>query len=77
MSINSFHHRGADWLAEGLCAVAWAEDGLIEAVEGTACPGVFGVQWRRERGVAGRPGDQRNPEARLFREMVAAAARGR
>ena len=34
VKVNSFHHQAIDRLGLGLRAVAWAEDGVIEAVEG-------------------------------------------
>ncbi len=44
--VDSYHHQAAATLGEGLEAVAWAPDGVIEAVE---MPGarsfVLGVQW--------------------------------
>ena len=55
--VNSIHHQAVDQLGGGLAAVAWAEDGTIEAIEGTE-PGWFlrGVQWHPEKlpGLAGR-----------------------
>jgi putative glutamine amidotransferase len=71
--INSFHHQGVDRLAPGLRAVARAEDGLVEAVEATEHPWVFGVQWHPERGEAEAPEDRRNPNRRLFWAFVEAS----
>jgi len=34
LKVNSFHHQAVKELGEGLKAVAWAPDGVIEAVEG-------------------------------------------
>src|SRR3954447_3531572 len=31
--VNSFHHQAADRIGEGLRAVAWSPDGVVEAVE--------------------------------------------
>jgi putative glutamine amidotransferase len=46
---TSHHHQGIDRLAEGLTAVGWSDDGLIEAVEADAgSPWVLGVQWHPE-----------------------------
>ena len=70
----TLHHQSVDLLGDGLKAVAWEEDGTIEAVE--AGPSevdglsgfVLGVQWHPERG----------DDPRLFTALVgAAAARGR
>lgn len=46
--VNSLHHQAVDRLAPGLVAVAWAEDGVIEALEAPAKRFVFGVQWHPE-----------------------------
>jgi putative glutamine amidotransferase len=68
--VNSFHHQGIDRLGEGLHAVAWSPDGLVEAVE-AADGGAFtvGVQWHAECLV------ERLEHARLFRAFVDAAER--
>jgi putative glutamine amidotransferase len=74
--INSFHHQGIDRLAPGLRAAVWAEDGLVEGVEGaegTEHPWLFGVQWHPERGEAESPADERDPDRRLFWAFIDAA----
>jgi putative glutamine amidotransferase len=73
--INSFHHQGIDRLAPGLRATVWAEDGLVEGVEGTDHAWMYGVQWHPERGEAEAPRDQRDPDRRLLWEFVDAARR--
>jgi putative glutamine amidotransferase len=49
VEVNSMHHQAIDRLGEGLREVAWAPDGVIEAVE---MPDedrfVLGVQWHPE-----------------------------
>jgi gamma-glutamyl-gamma-aminobutyrate hydrolase PuuD len=68
--VPTHHHQAVDLLGEGLKAVAWEEDGLIEAVE--AGPSeldglsgfVLGVQWHPEQG----------DDPRLFGALVAAAS---
>ncbi len=69
-SVNSAHHQAVREVAPGLKAVAWAQDGVIEAVE--SCDGqrgfMLGVQWHPERIVAKCP-EQR----RLFEKFVSAA----
>jgi putative glutamine amidotransferase len=53
VAVNSSHHQSADAAGDGLRVVAHcAEDGVIEALEGTA-PGhfVLAVQWHPERSV--------------------------
>jgi putative glutamine amidotransferase len=64
--INSFHHQGIDRLGEGLRAVAWADDGLVEAVEAIDYPWVVGVQWHPERGEVEIREDHRHPDWHLF-----------
>jgi putative glutamine amidotransferase len=46
--VASFHHQAIDGLGEGLRAVAWARDGVIEAVEHESHPFCIGVQWHPE-----------------------------
>jgi putative glutamine amidotransferase len=61
---NSAHHQGIRDLSPELTAVAWAEDGVVEAVEYRA-PGAAwtcGVQWHPERKVEDSTGTNR----RLF-----------
>jgi putative glutamine amidotransferase len=48
MAVNSFHHQGVDRLGSGLHAVAWAEDGVIEGIEGRGKSFLLGVQWHAE-----------------------------
>jgi putative glutamine amidotransferase len=71
--INSFHHQGVDRLAPSLEATVWAEDGLVEGVEGTEHPWMYGVQWHPERGEAESPADERDPDRRLLWAFVQAA----
>lgn len=47
IEVNSLHHQAIENLGRGLRAVGWADDGVIEAVEGESEP-VFGVQWHPE-----------------------------
>ncbi|HEX6519002.1 MAG TPA: gamma-glutamyl-gamma-aminobutyrate hydrolase family protein [Streptosporangiaceae bacterium] len=68
--VPTHHHQAVDLLGDGLTAVAWEEDGLIEAIEagpselGAMSGFVLGVQWHPEQG----------DDPRLFRALVAAAA---
>jgi putative glutamine amidotransferase len=64
---NAFHHQAPREIGEGLRAVAWTEDGVVEGLESDA---VLGVQWHAEA-------MQDSPEQRaLFADFVAAAASG-
>ena len=70
IEVPTHHHQAVDLLGDGLRAVAWEEDGLIEAVEAGpselgGLPGfVLGVQWHPEQ----------HEDARLFGALVGAAA---
>jgi putative glutamine amidotransferase len=57
---NSQHHQGIDRLGEGLVAVGWSDDGLVEAVEadGDHRGWMIGVQWHPERTAAADPCQQ-------------------
>jgi len=74
VAVNSSHHQAADAAGDGLRVVArCAEDGIIEALEGTA-PGhfVLAVQWHPERSV--NDGAEVAESARaIFRAFVEAA----
>src|SRR6266699_5422124 len=75
IDVPTHHHQAVDLLGDGLKAVAWEEDGTIEAVEagpsnvegwggGWGVPGfVLGVQWHPEQGT----------DPRLFTALVNAA----
>ena len=54
ISVNSFHHQSVHVVAPGLEAVAYSEDGIIEAIESTEEKAILGVQWHPENmAVAG------------------------
>lgn len=46
--VNTFHHQAIDRLGNGLVVTAWADDGVIEAVETTEDAPILGVQWHAE-----------------------------
>jgi len=48
MAVNSFHHQSVDRLGRDLRAVAWADDGVIEGIEGRGKSLLLGVQWHAE-----------------------------
>lgn len=48
VAVNSFHHQSVDRLGDGLLAVAWAPDGVIEAIEDDEVSLALGVQWHAE-----------------------------
>jgi putative glutamine amidotransferase len=57
------HHQALGRIADGLTASAWAEDGVVEAVEAAGRRFCLGVQWHPEAGQ----------DRRLFAALVAAA----
>jgi putative glutamine amidotransferase len=48
--VPTHHHQAVERLAGDLSAVAWTDDGTIEAVESPAKPFLLGVQWHAEAG---------------------------
>jgi putative glutamine amidotransferase len=46
--VNSFHHQAVDVLGDGLRAVGWAPDGVIEALVATDSAFCVAVQWHAE-----------------------------
>ena len=66
--MQSVHHQAVGRLGDGLRAVAWSEDGVIEAVESERHPFVIGVQWHPELDALSDPRPMR-----LFEALVAAA----
>ncbi|MGC9019992.1 MAG: gamma-glutamyl-gamma-aminobutyrate hydrolase family protein [Candidatus Methanodesulfokora sp.] len=62
--VNSFHHQAIKRVGSGLKAVAWSDDGIIEAVE--AEKGfLLGIQWHPE-------GMEDEPSRRIFKSFVEA-----
>ena len=53
LHVNSIHHQSVGVLAPGLEAVAFSEDGVIEAIESNEEKSVLGVQWHPEHMVEG------------------------
>jgi putative glutamine amidotransferase len=74
LAVNSSHHQSADAAGEGLRVVArCAEDGIIEALEGTAPEHfVLAVQWHPERSVNDAPELAESARA-IFRAFIEAA----
>jgi len=62
--VNSFHHQAADRLGQGLRAVAWSPDGVVEGVEDDSRGLYLGVQWHVESLV------ERPEHLALFRALV-------
>jgi anthranilate synthase component 2/putative glutamine amidotransferase len=49
-AVHCHHHQALDLIAPDLTPSAWAEDGLVEAVEATGRRFCLGVQWHPEAG---------------------------
>lgn len=64
VDVHCHHHQSIDLLAAGLIPVAWAGDGVVEAVELAGLDFVLGVQWHPEEDGVDR---------RLFQALVEAA----
>jgi putative glutamine amidotransferase len=64
VDVPTHHHQAVDRLGGGLVAVAWADDGVIEALEDPSYDFLVAVQWHPEAGE----------DLALFDALVAAAA---
>lgn len=67
--VNSYHHQATGAFGDGLEAVAFADDGVVEAIESTRLPFVLGLQWHPER----LP--WRSHAERIFRALIKAACK--
>jgi len=68
-AVPSWHHQGVARLGSGLQPVAWAPDGVVEALALSEAPQVCGVQWHPELAGGGAHG------LGLFRWLFRRAAR--
>ncbi len=68
MEVNSFHHQAIDRLGLSLRAVAWSQDGLVEAIEDVDGRFLMGVQWHAETLV------DRPEQLALFERLTEQAA---
>jgi putative glutamine amidotransferase len=66
IEVPSWHHQAVARLGSGLRAVAWAQDGTIEAVELPDRPQVLAVQWHPELHAS----EADSPHRRLFAELI-------
>lgn len=69
--VNSLHSQSVDRLGKDLCAVAWDEADVVQAIESERARFVLGVQWHPEYLIFSRR------DQRLFRALVKAALEGR
>ena len=65
LDIASWHHQAVDRLGRDLRAVAFASDGVVEALELPGASWLTAVQWHPE--LQQEPG---SPQARPFAELV-------
>jgi putative glutamine amidotransferase len=65
--VNSFHHQAVDRIGQGLRAVAWSDDQIVEALEAPGGPFTVAVQWHAECLT------ERAEHAALFSGLVDAA----
>lgn len=68
LDVNSYHHQSTSGLGRGVRAVAWAPDGVVEAIEVPSGPFTVGVQWHAES-MTSSPA-----HAKLFRAFVDSAS---
>jgi len=69
VEVNSYHHQAVEVPGRNLRVVAYAPDGVAEAVEDTRGRFVVGVQWHPERGFRDDPLSRT-----LFKSLIEAAA---
>jgi putative glutamine amidotransferase len=67
----SWHHQAIDRVGEGLRPVAWADDGVIEALEYEGHPWCFAVQWHPEMQLSEEHSE------RLFAGFIGAVGQNR
>jgi putative glutamine amidotransferase len=74
LTVNSYHHQAVGRLGRGLTAVAWSDDGSVEAIEETAphSPFYLGIQFHPEK-----MHDEAPQMDRIFQAFIAAAAKPR
>ena len=65
--VKSHHHQGIGRVGDGLREAAWADDGIVEALEDPSRRFALGVLWHPEEGE----------DFALFRELVEEARRYR
>jgi len=65
--VNSIHHQACKDVPKPFRAVAFAPDGVIEAIESAEHTFLLGIQWHPERLR------DRGPHMRLFEALVAEA----
>lgn len=69
--VASWHHQAVDRIGRGLRAVAWAEDGTVEALEDPSAPWLLAVQWHPELEL-----EPDSPDRRLLGAFIEMARGG-
>ncbi len=69
LEVSCYHHQAIDRLADGLTAIARADEGHIEAVRIDSPGWAFGVQWHPEDNYDTEPG-----QLEIFQRFVLAAS---
>ena len=69
MSVHSIHHQAVGRLGDGLRAVAWSPDGVVEAVESSDGRFLLAVQWHPEWKA------HENPQSQTFFKLLGRALR--
>lgn len=67
--VCSYHHQAVGQLGRGLCAAAYAADGLIEALEHRSLS-ILGVQWHPERMIPDLCADVPADHSTLFTYFI-------
>jgi putative glutamine amidotransferase len=68
--VNSYHHQAVDRLGDGVVPVAWADDGVVEAIELEGDAWVLGAQWELQESWKDDP-----RFLRIFADFVSATRR--
>lgn len=63
IGVNSSHHQAINKVGAGLTPVAFAKDGVVEALENNSYPFMIGVQWHPEYNVS-------DFDQKIFEELV-------
>lgn len=71
LAVNSLHHQAAKEIGPGLRPTAYADDGVVEALEAPGHPFGLGVQWHPEELV-----EEHETARRLFWAFIEASRNG-
>lgn len=74
ITVNSYHHQSVKALGSGLRAVAYTDEGVIEAIQHESKP-IYAVQWHPERMLADE--DHEGPDMKPYFDFMLRAVAGR